>query len=243
VQIARTVTAGETVSPARQTLWRLADYLRRVRQRAGLSYQEAADRTRLPKATLQRAADGKTLPGSQTVEAYAVARGRDPRTAVRWRERAADARRPKRHTISCSRPVSSPDPTRTPRLARIVRSDQVTTFDGRLPPSTTSDLLRAKHARHEVVLAFAQACGESDAALREWAEAWSRAWPSEPDITRMTMRKRPHGHHPASPGATRGWGYPAGRGGPGGPGTRRREARRRLRPVVRRPAWCRRCRA
>ena len=97
---------------------------------------------------------------------------------------------------------SSPDPTRTPRPAHIVRPDQVTTFDdlvealaylrraggtqtlkelaerdGRLPPSTTSDLLRRKtrRPRREVVLAFAQACGESTATLREWAEAWSRA--------------------------------------------------------------------
>jgi transcriptional regulator with XRE-family HTH domain len=186
-------------------LWRLADYLRRVRDRAGLSYQEMADRTQLPKATLQRAADGKTLPGSETVEAYAVACGRDPRTAVRWRERAAGARRRKRRTTSRSRPVSSPDPALTPRPARIVRPDQVTTFDdlvealaylrrgagtptlkelaerdGRLPPSTTSDLLRRKtrRPRREVVLAFAQACGEPDASLREWAEAWSRARPT-----------------------------------------------------------------
>jgi hypothetical protein len=91
---------------------------------------------------------------------------------------------------------------RTPRPARIARPDQVTTFDdlvealaylrraagaptlkelagrdGHLLPSTTSDLLRRKtrRPRHEVVLAFAQACGESDAALREWAEAWFRA--------------------------------------------------------------------
>jgi transcriptional regulator with XRE-family HTH domain len=193
-------------------LWKLADYLRWIRDRAGLSYQEMADRTQVSKATLQRAADGKTLPGPETVKAYAVACGRDPRKAVRWRERAAVARRRKRlalarrrkrSIIARSGPASRPGPALTPRPARIVRPDKVTTFDDLvealaclrreagmptlrdlaerdwrwLSPSTTSDLLQRKthKPRREVVLAFARACGESDAGLTEWEKAWSRA--------------------------------------------------------------------
>ena len=218
-------------------LWRLAKYLRWARRMAGLSYQEMAEKTQLPKATLQRAADGKTLPGLKTVKAYATACDRDPDTALRWRRRAAKARRRTRGTVSRSRPAFRPDSRLTSRPGRAVPPSQVMTFDdlvdalgclrraagtptlkelaerdGLLPPSTTSDLLRRKtrKPRREVVLAFAKACGEADADLREWEKAWSRARRAPTGrpvvaLPRARVRKRTsksgksQGHYSTSP--------------------------------------------
>ena len=111
------------------------------RSSAGLTYQELADRAHVPVGKLRRAADGKTLPEQATVEAYARGCGRDPRYAVRWRERAEKARQRKLGAAprrpgswwpkglgSAPRPWSLPDPGGPRGIARAAAS-RAATFD------------------------------------------------------------------------------------------------------------------
>jgi transcriptional regulator with XRE-family HTH domain len=200
-------------------LWRLAGYLRWARGNAGLTYQDLANRTRLPKATLQRAADGRTLPRPEIVEAYASTCGRDPVMALRWRQRAADASRRKRRAVSRSKPRHRPPAIRpaqvatlddlvealrhlrhiagNPTLRELAARDEA--HDNRLRPSTVSDLLRRVTSRpdREVVKAFARACGESGEDLRKWEEAWSRA--SRPRVGKsVSPRREPRGRSRSS---------------------------------------------
>jgi transcriptional regulator with XRE-family HTH domain len=184
-------------------LWRLARYLRWARGNAGLTYQELADRTQLPKATLQRAADGRTLPRPETVEAYARACGRDPVMALRWRQRAADARRPKRRAVTRSKPRSRSGPGTARRQVLVIRPARVATFDdlvealrylrhiagnptlrelaardgshgNRLRPSTVSDLLRRTTRRPDREVVKAFARACGQSGER--LRKWEEAW-------------------------------------------------------------------
>jgi transcriptional regulator with XRE-family HTH domain len=184
-------------------LWRLARYLRWIRGTARLSYQELADRTHLPKATLQRAADGKTLPSPDTVEAYARACGRDPVMALRWRQRAADARSRKRRSVPQSKHSACPGPGPARHQAPVVQPAQAATFDGlvkalqslrrsagsptlkelaakdsrygdRLRPSTVSDLLRRTTCRPSRDVVLAFARACGES--DEELRKWEEAW-------------------------------------------------------------------
>jgi transcriptional regulator with XRE-family HTH domain len=209
-------------------LWRLAVYLRWARGNAGLTYQELADKTRLPKATLQRAADGRTLPRPETVEAYARACGRDPVMALRWRQRAADARRRKRGAVSRSKPRSRSGPTTARHQVSAIRPAQVATFDdlvealgylrhiagnptlrelaardgshdNRLRPSTVSDLLRRTTRRPDREVVRAFARACGESG--EGLRKWEEAWSrvSRPLAGRpVSPRRQPRGRSRSS---------------------------------------------
>jgi transcriptional regulator with XRE-family HTH domain len=185
-------------------LWRLASYLRWARGNAGLTYQDLADRTRLPKATLQRAADGRTLPRPETVEAYARACGRHPATALGWQQRAADARqRKRRRPAARSKPRSGSGPRKARRQVPDIHPAQVATFDDLvealrclrhtdgnptlrelaardepydnwLRPSTISDLLRRTTRRPAPEVVIAFARACGQSGKR--LRRWEKAW-------------------------------------------------------------------
>lgn len=184
-------------------LWRLAEYLRRSRARAGLTYRELADRAQLPEGKLRRAADGKTLPDRETVEAYARACGRDPGYAVRWRERAETARRRKRRAGSRRKWRVRPEPPWWARDVARAAASQAATLDALvaaleclrlaagqptlkelaetarrhgdwLPFSTVSDLLRRETRRPRREVVLAFARACGEPG--EWLREWERAW-------------------------------------------------------------------
>ncbi|MFF3622765.1 helix-turn-helix domain-containing protein [Streptomyces sp. NPDC002467] len=162
----------------------LALWLRRQRERAGISYRELAIRTKYSEDTLRRAASGKVVPTRGVVRMFADACGADPREAERLRRNA--------HVGNRRRKINEP-------LGRLLNIEYVDTFHelrrcligayeragspsyrelasnpdayGPLSRSTLSRFFwnKSKPSR-EFTLAFARGCGQVD------VEAWARAW-------------------------------------------------------------------
>jgi transcriptional regulator with XRE-family HTH domain len=165
----------------------LALWLREQRQRAGLTYQQMADRTEYTRQTLSRAASGHSLPSQRVAEAYARVCGADPLHARRLWLRARQATvRTKLGDTTGIRPeyVQNFADLHTamrelwlkagaPPLRELERRAG---DHGQLPHSSLSLILRQRalpQRRH--LKAFVTACGVPDRAVGAWEAAWERA--------------------------------------------------------------------
>ncbi|MGW4624538.1 helix-turn-helix domain-containing protein [Streptomyces rubiginosohelvolus] len=164
----------------------LAVWLRRQRERAGISYRELARKTKYSEDTLRRAASGRAVPTVEVARAFADACGADPREAERLRKNA--------HVRRSRSKLQEPQ-------GRLLDIEYVNTFDelrrcmirayehsgspsyrelsanlnayGPISRSTLSRFFwnKSKPSR-EFTLAFARSCGQ--VAIESWARAWER---------------------------------------------------------------------
>ncbi|RAJ31237.1 helix-turn-helix protein [Kitasatospora sp. SolWspMP-SS2h] len=167
----------------------LAQYLRQLRRRAGLTYSQLGAATGLTASRLSRAASGEAVPPLEVVEAYVRGCGADKKelAAVRTRWRAA-------------RQAEAPPPVDRPRDIRLVDTpselwaamvhlhrrigrpslrqlEKRAGGLGQLPRSTLNLVLRREMPPSPVLLdAFVRACGVPAADAVHWAGAWSRAY-------------------------------------------------------------------
>ncbi|MFD8384995.1 helix-turn-helix transcriptional regulator [Streptomyces sp. NPDC059679] len=174
----------------------LAQWLRSLRQQAGLTYQQMAHKTRagFASATLWRAARGTTVPRWPVVEAFATACGGDLGQARRMWTAAAEQRRSSRSPAlgSRSEPVLRPEFIHTPaQLLQAMRAIQLEAgglslreLEARatshgvtlLPHSTVGAVLRGERMPSKKLLVhFVEACGVSRAPTAAWEDAWERA--------------------------------------------------------------------
>ena len=190
--------------PTRGSLGQLAGWLRAWRKEAKLTYRQLSRKTGIPTVTLQRAADGKTLPAESVVEGYARACGGDLALARTLWLQATEERRANRRTTTEARDyrreITRPEQVNTQAtLVRALRyqraragnptylelSERASALtDGApavLPVSTISDLLngRSRPRTPDSVLTFLLACGVLPAELDRWREAWLRAFHGE----------------------------------------------------------------
>ncbi|MFG2895230.1 helix-turn-helix transcriptional regulator [Streptomyces sp. NPDC048248] len=171
---------GDCDKPVRQ----LALWLRAVRQRAGLTYTQLAERTDYHPTTLQRAADGTRVPAAHVVGAYARACNASPDEAERLR-RAASAPRIKDAPAEPGglRIAASNDSLRQAMIRLREQAGQPSLRElerragpGRLPRSTLHDILQGRTApTHDQLAAFLYACGVPARNLPVWTKAWKRA--------------------------------------------------------------------
>ncbi|MEU5032329.1 helix-turn-helix domain-containing protein [Streptomyces milbemycinicus] len=192
----------------------LAQWLRSLRQQAGLAYQQMAHTTPagFAAATLWRAARGTTVPRWPVVEAFATACGGDLGQARRMWTAAAEQRRFSRSPAPGSRsePVLRPEFIHTPaQLLQAMRAMQLEAgglslreLEARatshgvtlLPHSTVGTVLRGERMPSRMLLIhFVQACGVSRAPTGAWEDVWERA-----DAYRQwaTGNNRRHDDHP-----------------------------------------------
>ncbi|MFI2077576.1 helix-turn-helix domain-containing protein [Streptomyces triculaminicus] len=187
------------IAPCDKALRALAQWLRKSRTQAGLTYTDLADRTRhlaLPGGvrvrcsadTLARAASGASIPRLKTVLAYARSCGADPAEAERlWkRARYQQSLATRRH----EEPAPHIHYVRNfaelrAALLDLYRKDGSRPYkelerasEGALSHSTLARVISGITGRptREFVLAFAHGCGvRSAAALNAWGQAWDRA--------------------------------------------------------------------
>jgi DNA-binding phage protein len=174
------------------------------RRRRGLTYRVMAERTGLPRVTLQRAADGRTLPSRATVLAYLKACGVRTERALRLRGDAAAGRLKPRPPPQSKpyRPVIAPQrPWRTAAYPHQVISvydlvDALWFLRDRMGGLSPAELSRraAKNQGYSLsrsaiyyllgrkgqptqhaVQAFVRACGAPRHEWDDWDNAWRRA--------------------------------------------------------------------
>ncbi|WP_405822304.1 helix-turn-helix domain-containing protein [Streptomyces sp. NBC_01390] len=181
----------------------LAQWLRALRQRAGLTYRQMSELTERPwvagptysAVTLCRADSGAALPRQQVVETYAQVCGATRREArLRW-ERAA---------VGAESAAGGPQPQPIPRAGRrlelvyhpahlLEAMHQVRLAAGQpslremqrrarelgagpLPRSTVADVLAGlRMPSEDLLIAYVRACGHHDQHVVQWRGAWARA--------------------------------------------------------------------
>lgn len=174
----------------------LAGELRRMRDRANLTYRQLAAKTGLSAATLEAAAAGTRRPTWQVTRAFADACGGDQDMA--WELWAAACRAAGLEPPG-QPPADPPDPAgaaSASALADMLKlllqwagSPSLAELNRRagghnlLPRSTVSDMLHSQRLpRLELVLAFVRACGLEEDQAATWRATWERikARESEP---------------------------------------------------------------
>jgi hypothetical protein len=198
------VGRSKTPVPQSAQYYELAEWLRSLRRRSGLTYRRMSqlieeDRMAGPgcsAVTLLRADRGTFLPRRQVVEAYAQVCGATRREArVQW-ERAAQQTDPVPGAGGQAPPVSPPgrrlefvyrpahllEAMHRVRLAAgqpSLRELQKRARDlgtGPLPRSTLADVLAGfRMPSEELLIAYVRACGEQGHLLTLWRHAWARA--------------------------------------------------------------------
>ncbi|WP_331748911.1 DNA sulfur modification protein DndB [Streptomyces chartreusis] len=180
---------GQISPTAGPELAALAVWLRAQRQRAGLTYQQMAQRTGYAHSTLSRAAGGSRIPRLRVAEAYARACRADLAEVRRlWRR----ARQSCVQAFPGGMPIAGVRPEYVSDFAglhaamiTLRRSIGVPSLreltrrageHGELPHSTLHRVVsqQAIPSRRHVV-AFVKACGVSGTAVQEWTAAWDRA--------------------------------------------------------------------
>ncbi|WP_188299883.1 helix-turn-helix domain-containing protein [Streptomyces sp. CBMA156] len=175
-------------------LARLAILLRNQREQAGLTYRQLAARTNYHPTTLQRAADGRSVPSWKVVEAVTRECGGDLKTIRRkWAQANYWSHVPRpsgsRRLLRAPRRV---DPQQVDSFADLRRAmhemrrkadwpslrelDRRARERGeRLPSSTLSLVLKGEAPlRKPVFLAYMEVCGVKEARRAQWAAAWER---------------------------------------------------------------------
>ncbi|MEU6229726.1 helix-turn-helix domain-containing protein [Streptomyces sp. NPDC047042] len=185
----------------------LAQWLRTLRQRAGLTYRQMSELTERSRVagpaysavTLCRADSGTALPRQQVVETYAQVCGASRREArLRWERAAVGAE----SAAGCPQPQSAPRAARRLELvyhpAHLLQAmHQVRLAAGQpslremqkrarelgagpLPRSTVADVLAGlRMPSEELLVAFVQACGHQGQNVAQWQRAWARALNAE----------------------------------------------------------------
>jgi DNA-binding XRE family transcriptional regulator len=162
--------------------------LRRLREQAGLTYRDLADRAGYSLATLVGASDGRRLPTWQVTHAYVVACRGDVDAIRSLYDQALTAEG--RPVPDPSQAVADlPDPGRAATSAQLVASMKWLRMwagnpslaelnrrsGGYLPPSTISGVLRREGLpRRDLVIRYIRACGLPDSVVGQWASAWDR---------------------------------------------------------------------
>ncbi|WP_262705795.1 MULTISPECIES: helix-turn-helix transcriptional regulator [Streptomyces] len=206
----RTSSARAEADPAVE----LAQWLRSLRQRAGLTYQQMAHTTLagFAPATLWRAARGTTLPRWPVVEAFASVCGGDLEQPRRMWAAAAEQRRSLRSSVPGNRsePALRPEFIRNPaQLLQAMRAMQIeagglslreledrATSHGvtLLPHSTVGAVLRGERMPSRMLLIhFVEACGVSRAPAGAWEDAY-RQWATGRS-SRSVHRSTPGAQH------------------------------------------------
>lgn len=175
-------------------LLELANELRRLRGREGLTLQELAARTGLAISTLNTAAAGRRPPSWRVTQAFAAACGADVRQVRELWERACAAAG--RTVPDDDQPMAGdpPDPARAQDAAGFVRelrrlrawagSPSLATLNAstggyHLPPSTVSQALRRDRLppRRDLVTAYVRACLRArELDDEDLVARWERAW-------------------------------------------------------------------
>lgn len=182
--------AGRPEKPLDATagpLVELAAELRRLREKSGLTYRELAVRTGRALSTLTAAAAGQRLPSWPVTHAWTDACNGDKEAVLGLYERACAATgRPAPGQDLAG--IEPPDPAeaRTPaeynaamvRLQAWAGHLSLRTLNrrsgGRLPPSTVCETLRRERLpRHDLMLAFIDACGIRGEAAAQWERSWT----------------------------------------------------------------------
>ncbi|MGW2987536.1 helix-turn-helix domain-containing protein [Streptomyces goshikiensis] len=168
-----------------KSLGALALWLRAQRERAGLTYAEMADATGRNATTLARAAEGRNVPTSATVRAYATACAADVGEAEKlWKKARAAAVAARGGKMELVRPEYIRDfadiHAAMVELRRRCGQPSLRELDlkaggmGLLPPSTVSLILRRKaRPPRALFLHFVVACDVTRVSV--WADAWDRA--------------------------------------------------------------------
>ena len=162
--------------------------LRRMRERAGLTYSQLAEKAGLSAATLRAAASGTRVPTWEVTRAFAGACDEDE-SAIRplW----AAARLAAGRSVPPEPPTEPPDPQEAATAADLIgRLNQLLAWaeypslaelnrragaDGHnlLPPSTVWDMLRSQRLpRLQLMLDFVRACGLGEDQVSAWRIAW-----------------------------------------------------------------------
>jgi hypothetical protein len=208
---------GSSTTPVPQSAryYELAQWLRTLRRRSGLTYRQmseridalpgAADATSCSAVTLFRADRGTLLPRRPVVEAYAQVCGATRREARRRWEHAArggegpgeapGATRPARRLEFVYQPAHLLEAMHRLRLAAgrpSLRELQKRAHDlgmGPLPRSTVADVLAGlRMPSEELLVSFVRACGQDGPHVAPWRHAWARAVGSD-----SGTRRRPVG--------------------------------------------------
>ncbi|MGW1878740.1 helix-turn-helix domain-containing protein [Streptomyces sp. NPDC001975] len=168
----------------------LAGYLRGLREAAGLTYAQLADRAWFSESSLKRAAcGGSAVPRWDVVYAYAGACGSAEGEARMWHDRAkaaaaAAARDARRSTIA-------PKPQFARDLADLsgamrdayrmagrphIREMERHAGPGRLPRNTAHSIIKGRALPKEVrtYIAFLEECEITGRDLLPWFAAWAR---------------------------------------------------------------------
>jgi hypothetical protein len=166
----------------------LAGELRRMRERAGLTYGQLAAKTGLSAATLRAAAAGVRRPTRRVTSAFVGACSGDQDMA--WALWAAACRAAGREPPG-QPPADPPDPAGAAGAADLVGvlklllqwadSPSLAELNRRagghnlLPPSTVSDMLHSQRLPPlERMLTFVRACGLEEDQAAAWRAAWER---------------------------------------------------------------------
>ncbi|GAA1959698.1 helix-turn-helix domain-containing protein [Kitasatospora viridis] len=163
----------------------LAQRLRSLRERAGLSYRQLAESTKYNASTYSRAASGSALPTLEVVELYALRCGADTpelrelRSLWRAAHRAREAR-PRTVPLDLIRQPAELCDAMVALRSRVGRPSLRTLEQraggfGRLPHSSLSLVLRRRAMPGRALLEhFVRACGVPSAELDRWLKAWDR---------------------------------------------------------------------
>jgi hypothetical protein len=188
--------------------------LRRLRERAGLTYRELADDSGFSLATVTAACGGRRLPTWQVTRACVVACGGDQGVMRGLYERACAAAGRQVPTLEPG-VTDPPDPAEAATPAQFVAglallrawagTPSLATLNersgGHLPPSTISGALRRQSLpRLDLVIRYARACGLPEPAVGDWEKAWKTIKaPERPATGRAALDRESHlGVQPAA---------------------------------------------
>ncbi|MFB7241727.1 hypothetical protein CW362_00600 [Streptomyces populi] len=198
------VGRSRTSIPKSAQCYELAQWLRSLRQRSGLTYRQMAELTEglriadpaCSAVTLSRADRGTFLPRRHVVEAYAQVCGATRREArLRWEQAArqsghtpdgrevASAPRAERKLELVYHPAHLLEAMHQARLAAgqpSLREMEKKARDlgaGPLPRSTVADILAgSRMPSEELLVAYVRACGQHGRRIALWRNAWARAF-------------------------------------------------------------------
>ncbi|MCX5555810.1 helix-turn-helix transcriptional regulator [Streptomyces sp. NBC_00038] len=198
---------SRTPVPQSARYYELAQWLRSLRRRSGLTYRQMSELSESVRftgpgcsaVTLSRADRGTFLPRQHVVEAYAQVCGATRREArLRWERAAQQAgaagggretppmARPGRRLELVYQPAHLLEAMHRVRLAAgqpSLREMQKRARDlgtGPLPRSTVADVLAGvRMPSEELLVAYVRACGQHGHHLTLWRHAWARALGSD----------------------------------------------------------------
>ncbi|MFV8133187.1 helix-turn-helix domain-containing protein [Streptomyces syringium] len=166
----------------------LAQYLRKTRNEAGLTYAELAARTRhtCSATTLQRAASGERIPRLEVVEAYVLACGLPSAERARRLWRHARSYEHGANYTNAPRPrlVESAADLRAALRATYYKAGAMPLREmerraglGRLPRTTVRRMLDGTTMLdQEQLRSFLTVCDIPERDHQDWSDAWTRVW-------------------------------------------------------------------